>query len=81
MAHPCINCGSECYCCGDIDDAIVSRTPRKCEGCGCEDDRNDDDDFDDDDSDFQPCDQCDLPDACDDFGCAIKSGIKTSELF
>jgi hypothetical protein len=30
----------------------------------------------DDDSDFQPCDECDLPDACEDFGCAIKSGVR-----
>lgn len=28
------------------------------------------------DSDFQPCDECDLPDACYDFGCAIKSGVR-----
>lgn len=27
-------------------------------------------------SDFQPCDNCDLPDACEDFGCAIKQGIR-----
>lgn len=58
MAHPCIYCGSECYCNGDIDDVIVSKTPKNCEGCGCEefaedqgwneDDWNDDDvdDFD-----------------------------------
>lgn len=25
---------------------------------------------------FQCCDNCDLPDACSDFGCAIKAGIK-----
>jgi len=25
---------------------------------------------------FEPCNDCDLPDACSDFGCAIKSGIK-----
>jgi hypothetical protein len=30
----------------------------------------------DDDDDFEPCDHCDLPDACADFGCAIKSGIR-----
>jgi|CXWL01.1.fsa_nt_gi hypothetical protein len=30
----------------------------------------------DDDDNFEPCDRCDLPDACRDFGCAIKSGIK-----
>lgn len=33
------------------------------------------DDYDDDDS-FQPCDDCDLPDACADFGCAIKNGVR-----
>lgn len=33
---------------------------------GCDNDEND----------FQPCDDCDLPDACEDYGCAIKSGIK-----
>jgi hypothetical protein len=38
MAHPCIYCGSECYCNGDIDDIIVSKTPKQCEGCGCQDD-------------------------------------------
>jgi hypothetical protein len=25
---------------------------------------------------FQCCDNCDLPDACSDFGCAIKQGVK-----
>jgi len=25
---------------------------------------------------FEPCSNCDLPDACADFGCAIKSGIR-----
>lgn len=34
----------------------------------------DDDDYEDDD-DFQCCADCDLPDACSDFGCAIKKGI------
>lgn len=50
MAHPCILCGSECYCSGDIDDCIISKTPAKCESCGCEDDdswREDDDESDD----------------------------------
>ena len=37
MAHECFSCGSECYCSGDIDDCIVSLTPSKCKGCGCED--------------------------------------------
>ena len=32
-------------------------------------------DFDDDDE-FQCCDNCDRPDACADFGCAIKSGLR-----
>jgi protein gp37 len=30
----------------------------------------------DDEIDFQPCDNCDLPDACEDFGCAIKNGVR-----
>jgi hypothetical protein len=33
-----------------------------------------DEDFDDDH--FEVCANCDLPDACYDFGCAIKSGIR-----
>lgn len=37
----------------------------------------DDDDYGDlDDDGFQPCDHCDLPDACADFGCAIKNGVR-----
>lgn len=46
---------------------------------GMEDDATAEDDFyfdEDGDPDFQPCDNCDLPDACRDFGCAIKSGIR-----
>lgn len=26
--------------------------------------------------DFEPCSNCDLPDACNDFGCAIKNGVR-----
>lgn len=29
----------------------------------------------DDEDDFQCCDNCDLPDACADFGCAVKAGL------
>lgn len=76
MAHSCFECGSECFCHGDIDDVIVSKTPGNCEGCGCMDDEKINDEWISDDSDFQQCDNCDLPDACEDFGCAIKSGIK-----
>lgn len=25
---------------------------------------------------FEPCDDCDLPDACADYGCAIKQGLR-----
>lgn len=32
---------------------------------------NDDDDYS-----FVCCDRCDLPDACSDFGCAIKTGVR-----
>jgi hypothetical protein len=51
MAHPCFSCGSECYCHGDIDDTITSHTPKNCDSCGCEDDRDaarDEDDVDED---------------------------------
>lgn len=32
--------------------------------------------MDDDEDNFQCCDNCDLPDACADFGCAIKQGLR-----
>ncbi len=25
---------------------------------------------------WRPCDNCDLPDACEDFGCAIENGVR-----
>jgi hypothetical protein len=31
--------------------------------------------------DFQSCSSCDLPDACADFGCAIKAGLKSPNDF
>lgn len=34
---------------------------------------------DDEDDSWQPCDNCDLPDACEDFGCAIKSGVRKDD--
>lgn len=37
----------------------------------------DDDEFDDDE--FDHCSHCDLPDACADFGCAIKQGLRLPE--
>jgi hypothetical protein len=56
MAHPCFECGGECYCNGDIDDVVVCKTPKNCEGCGCRELLGeDDDDFEediDDDSEF-----------------------------
>jgi hypothetical protein len=51
MAHPCIICGSECYCHGDLDDVIVSNTPKGCTSCGCEEESEDywdDDDYEED---------------------------------
>lgn len=36
--------------------------------------------FEDDDS-FQCCDNCDLPDACYDYGCAIKLGLRRDKGF
>lgn len=46
MAHPCISCGSECYCHGDIDDVIVFNTLSNCETCGCNQEDHDDDEDD-----------------------------------
>ena len=34
---------------------------------------------DEDESEFQSCDNCDLPNACADLGCAVKQGIKQVE--
>lgn len=49
MAHPCIYCDGDCFCNGDYDDVITSKTPKDCEGCGCHEDEDDDlwDDLDD----------------------------------
>jgi len=49
MAHECCSCGSDCYCHGDIDDTVVSKTPDNCSNCGCDtlwagDEFDDDDD-------------------------------------
>ncbi|AYQ31420.1 hypothetical protein [Runella sp. SP2] len=33
MAHPCFCCSGECYCNGSIDDVIVDKTPKNCNGC------------------------------------------------
>lgn len=39
-----------------------------------------DDDFDfEDGPDFECCDNCDMPDACEDFGCAIKTGVRKDD--
>lgn len=47
MAHECISCGGECFCSGDIDDCIVSKTPTTCKTCDeCQDELNDDSDDD-----------------------------------
>lgn len=29
---------------------------------------------------FEQCDECDQPDACEDFGCAIKQGLKQNTI-
>lgn len=78
MAHPCFSCGSECCCHGDIDDVIVSKTPRDCDGCGCDEFSDEDEDYLDDDDDeyeFSPCSQCDGHPACEDHGCAYELGL------
>lgn len=42
----------------------------------CKADWNESEENDDDEDYFEPCDHCDLPDACADFGCAIKMGVR-----
>ena len=74
MAHPCFNCQSECYCNGSWDDCIVEYTPKNCESCGCASDYDDGEDF-------ECCDNCDLPDACYDFGCAVEQNLKSEDEF
>lgn len=73
MAHDCPECGMQCHCNGDIDDINFGESDE----CKCCIDKlygdNDEEDYEDD---FDCCDNCDLPDACADFGCAISSGIK-----
>lgn len=73
MAHPCYQCNSECYCHGDIDDAIVCYTPIDCVGCGCEEFFAGQDHYDPNDE-FVECSDCDGHDACYDFGCAFDNG-------
>jgi hypothetical protein len=68
MAHPCIHCGSECYCHGSIDDTITDKTPKNCDGCGCADhdfeDEGDDNcpncgrEYDEIDHEYQICNRC-----------------------
>jgi hypothetical protein len=61
MAHPCFDCGGECYCNGDIDDCIVSKTPGNCEGCGCDQFMSEGREDDDHDDDFDYCSGCGWP--------------------
>jgi hypothetical protein len=42
MAHSCPDCGSTCYCCGDIDDIDFGETFAGCTCCLHEDKREDD---------------------------------------
>lgn len=66
----CLRCGN--YCAG-ISRFDFSDMPGYCSYCRDEiKGEFDDDDYDS----WQPCDDCDLPDACQDFGCAINSGIR-----
>lgn len=66
MAHPCFNCGNECYCHGDVDDVITCNTPAECDGCGCcmNDDEEDDYEVEDELEDGIPAAPCNI---CKDF--------------
>jgi hypothetical protein len=54
----------------------IEQRIRHCQNCKAYWDEDEGSDFDDEEDDFEPCSVCDLPDACADFGCAIKSGIR-----
>lgn len=49
----------------------------------CQNCRHDwnDEEYEDDEDNFNHCCDCDLPDACSDFGCAIEQGIKRKPEF
>ena len=69
--HNCPRCYQACYCSGDIDDIPVMKeswVARNCK-CNCEG-------FLEEEEDFEHCSECDLPDACSDFGCAADQGLK-----
>ena len=60
----CSNCGT-----------YLGEAPIKYPSCGtCWQIENGD--MSDNEEDFECCNDCDLPDACSDFGCAIKQGIR-----
>lgn len=70
--HNCPRCYSPCYCSGDWDDIPVMKQEwvnRNCE-CDCE---TEEDLLE---EEFDCCGECDLPDACSDFGCAIENGLR-----
>ena len=72
--HNCPRCYHTCYCSGDIDDTSVMNeqwVDRNCE-CECGD-------FFEDTENFEHCSHCDLPDACNDFGCAVQQGLKNTK--
>lgn len=85
-----------CFCdCGewfDLHDGYASKSSNKviCKACyktqieeqeQIERDEMEDSFWVDEEDEFEPCDNCDLPDACADFGCAIKNGIKPNPDF
>ncbi len=70
--------GEICICpriCLKLDSEITAEDKMEIDEVRCFSDAPDSDGLDLDDS-FQPCCECDLPDACSDFGCAIARGIK-----
>lgn len=81
----CLGCGNYCSGMSSFD---FSDMPGYCSDCRDEiksdfgefdEDEyepNDDYYYDDEEDGFEPCDNCDLPDACADFGCAIKKGVR-----
>ena len=67
--------------CNKCQDGINEDTGLRCQYCDGTGNVPDDDDFIAEGEDtWQPCADCDRPDACADFGCAIEQGIRRKHL-
>lgn len=66
-----------CANCGDMPYVGWHEAAKRWFCLGCMDEYDQEEEFDD----FDCCENCDLPDSCSDFGCAIKQGIRTDPYY